>query len=192
MLQNYISNQVPMKKNNSNRNENNSFVRKLRNAAQWCHVSRRQLGASGKHMKEIQSKTHCTWQRRISSIRNAHERVGRDETPATADKGEQFAKLHKSEIRNRIEVNFQHLVLITPDSRDQPWRYAPSEHFNFYKQPIYLLLSWPLWGIGRAKTSTHSLRNNPWVLIYSFTSHCKNPQSQRRAKRHLNTMCHWI
>lgn len=145
MLQNYISNQIPMMKNNSMRTiENNSFVGTLRNAAQWCHVSRRQLGASGKHMKEIQSKTHCTWGRRISSIKNAHERVGRDVTPTTADKGEQFAKLHKREIHSCIEVNFQHLVLITPGSRDQPWRYAPSEHFNFYKQPIFLLLSWRL------------------------------------------------
>lgn len=44
-------------------------------------------------------------------------REGRDTT--TADKGERFAKLHKREIRSRIEVNFQHLVLITPGSWDQ-------------------------------------------------------------------------
>ena len=55
-------------------------------------------------------------------------------------KGEQFAKLHK-EICGSIEVNFKHLVLIRPGYWDRPRRYVPSEHFKFYKQPIFSLPS---------------------------------------------------
>lgn len=131
-------------------------------------------GASSKHLKEkiIKNTLYLTGEfltcllssasrrRRTSQCQwNTHkcnlgERLGRDEPPTAADKGEQFAKLHKREILGCIEVNFHHLVLIRPGSWDRPERYVPSEHFNFYKQGIFLLLTW-----------LSSLRHILWVTF---------------------------
>lgn len=59
---------------------------------------------------------------------------------------------------------FIHLVLIRSGSWDQPWRYVPSEHFNFYKQPIFSFPSWRLSGTDLLASAKRSARS-PYVLL---------------------------
>lgn len=87
-----------------------------------------------------------------------------DAPPTTADKNRQAICQASYRDVGLHRMIFIHLVLIRSGSWDQPWRYVPSEHFNFYKQPIFSFPSWRLSGTDLLASAKRSARS-PYVLL---------------------------